>query len=158
MKPMTDERFAALVAAHGGEPARWPDDERDAALRHLEGSMAARQALDDARRIDAWLDADAIAPPRAALRMRVLSDAAREMRLRAPAPRRGFLARLWDELGGLRIAGPAFAASIALGVAMSAWQLAPMSDLQGAQTAADDDLIELAQLDTDYSAFDEATD
>ena len=53
---MTPERFSTLVDAYGGDPKRWPDAERAAALAYLEREPAARILVDDALRLDALID------------------------------------------------------------------------------------------------------
>jgi hypothetical protein len=69
---MTPERLQQLIAAHGAEPARWPEDERAAAL-----SMAVdhASALEAGRALDRALDAWVAPPPSDALRRRVLGAA-----------------------------------------------------------------------------------
>ena len=52
---MTEERLKSLLAAYGGDPARWPLGEREAALSLLQTSAAARSAADEARALDAVL-------------------------------------------------------------------------------------------------------
>jgi ferric-dicitrate binding protein FerR (iron transport regulator) len=44
-----------LIDAYGADPARWPEDERAAAERHLADDPSARAALEEARRLDALL-------------------------------------------------------------------------------------------------------
>lgn len=69
-------RLEALLAAYGADPARWPDDERDAALALLARSAEARALRDAAARLDAALDAvPAPEPPSADLVARVLAAA-----------------------------------------------------------------------------------
>lgn len=59
--PLTEARFREIVEAYGAVPARWPEAERAAAAifarNHPEISGP---LLDEARALDAWLDADAI--------------------------------------------------------------------------------------------------
>lgn len=52
---MRHGRFLRLLEAYGADPARWPEDERAAAERHMAGDPAARAAIEEARRIDALL-------------------------------------------------------------------------------------------------------
>lgn len=90
--------------------------------------------------LDAELDRLQRAPtPRASLRADVLAAIAREPRR---ARWRDALMALWRDLGGARLAGPAFAAALAAGVGLG-WML----DEAPAEGADADDLIELAQLD-----------
>ena len=95
----------------------------------------------DDKSLDAELDAlRAVPPPSAQLRRDVLAAIAREPRRLSW---RDALAALWRELGGTRIAGPAFAMALAMGVGMS-WLLE--DDATGNDDVRDD-LIALAQLD-----------
>ena len=78
-------------------------------------------------------------PPDAALRSRILVDAAPR--------RRGWrimLADLWRDPGGWRVAGPAFAASLALGAVLPSW----LDDAGG--DLPDEDLIAAVQLVDDF--------
>lgn len=65
---MTPERFAVLAEAYGGDVARWPASDRDAAALIMATDPAACEAvLAAARILDAHLDAwaaRATAPPR----------------------------------------------------------------------------------------------
>ena len=53
---MTRERLTAIVNAYGGNAARWPEDERAAAVSFLESDPGARGLIDDALRLDDALD------------------------------------------------------------------------------------------------------
>ncbi|MGZ3305189.1 MAG: hypothetical protein ACXU8U_04950 [Asticcacaulis sp.] len=59
MKPyLSADRFKAIVSAYGADPKRWPDAERDAALRFLARNTAKAAAwIEEARELDALLDA-----------------------------------------------------------------------------------------------------
>ena len=94
--------------------------------------------------LDAELDAlRAVPPPSAQLRRNVLSAVAREPRALSW---RDALAALWRELGGTRLAAPAFAMALVAGLGLG-WAIeAPADDDDGS-----DDLIALAQLDDAYS-------
>ena len=95
----------------------------------------------DDKSLDAELDAlRAVPPPAAHLRRNVLMAVAREPRRLSW---RAAIAALWRELGGSRIAGPALAMALAMGVGMS-WLL---EDDAADDNGAGDDLIALAQLD-----------
>ncbi|OYU15725.1 MAG: hypothetical protein CFE37_04100 [Alphaproteobacteria bacterium PA4] len=63
--PFTIEQALAIIAAHGGDAARWPDDARPGVLA-LAGDPAVAAALADARALDAlladWAGADAPLP------------------------------------------------------------------------------------------------
>src|SRR5688500_17928041 len=97
--------------------------------------------------LDAELDAlRAVPPPREHLRRNVLAAIAREPRRLSW---RDALALLWRELGGLRLAGPAFAFALALGLG-AGWALeAPVAE----EADDGDDLIALAQLDDTYAGL-----
>jgi hypothetical protein len=78
---MTLERFRALCEAWGADMARWPADERDAAMAFAAAEPAlAQAALAAERTLDARLDAWAVTPS-AALRDRVIAAAPRERAL-----------------------------------------------------------------------------
>src|SRR5258708_33747216 len=86
---MTPERFHQIVEAYGADPRRWPQQERAAAEAWAAAHRAEAGALlADAAGIDAWLAADKVDPPGAALQQRVIGSAP----VRRPsAPRR----KLW---------------------------------------------------------------
>jgi len=80
---MNKQRFEALAAAYGGAISRWPAAERWAARRFVFwGHRAARNILEDARRLD-----------------RILQRSA------APIPSVGLRGSLIEAAGGLREAG-----------------------------------------------------
>src|SRR5262249_25012767 len=54
--PMTRERLTAIVHAYGGNVARWPVNEREAAVSFLGEHPEVRGALEDAAVLDAALD------------------------------------------------------------------------------------------------------
>lgn len=101
--------------------------------------------------LDAELDRLRSAPaPRAQLRRDVLEAIARQPRARAERSDTWLdtLAALWRELGGTRLAAPAFATALAVGVGLS-W-------LAEDATASDDgseDLVTLAQFDDAYEGL-----
>lgn len=97
-------RFRRLLAAHGGDPARWPEAMRPAAEELLRGSAKARAELAAARALDAALaaagsTAEDEGPADDVLVARILSRAAelpQEPRLPAPpAGEGGFPFRRW---------------------------------------------------------------
>lgn len=49
---MNSARLQALLAAWGADPAHWPDEEREAALRLLESNPALRQIAEQQRQLD----------------------------------------------------------------------------------------------------------
>lgn len=101
---MTPERFETLAQAYGGDLARWPADQRDAAALVMAGDphFAAR-ILARARDLDEALDAWAPLPVRADLREAVIAA--------APHPRR--MVRDWIWRAGL---GAGLAAACAAGL------------------------------------------
>jgi hypothetical protein len=135
MSSMELTRLGELLDAYGGDPGRWPQAERDAALALLATSAVAREWQRAAARFDAELDAYAVAPPAAALRAVAIASGTSAR----PGWRRS-LADLWRDLGGWQLAGPAFAASLALGA------LAPMWLEDAATDLPDEDLIAALQL------------
>ena len=52
---MTLDRLRQILAAYGGDPDRWPDDERDAAEVLIADSPVARAALAQEQALDAGL-------------------------------------------------------------------------------------------------------
>ena len=71
------------------------------------------ESADQARVLDALLAADVVPPPSPGLRRAILLDY--ESRSAG-----GFWRALWREIGGLRVAAPAFSASLAVGIAIAA--------------------------------------
>ena len=99
-------RFQRLAEAYGAEIERWPSSERDAARALLDESTEAKRFLDDARTLDAWLDAAAedfgdadIERVWSGIRQKTRSTAPVPatlwMRLRPHAPATAFLASMW---------------------------------------------------------------
>ena len=73
---MTPERFEALAEAYGGDIARWPDDERDAAaIRATAHPDEARAVLAGAAALDALLDAAPAPRAPAGLAERIVAGA-----------------------------------------------------------------------------------
>lgn len=139
------EGFTDLLDRHGGDPARWPPSAGGAAAAALlEQSTAARALLARQQDLEAWLRADAAALPGPSARLRAAILAA------APAaPHRSLWQELWQVLGGIRIAGPAFATALLLGLALGGMG---QGELPG-DGGDDADLVTLAQLDDDYLAY-----
>jgi hypothetical protein len=73
MTMMTLQRFKDLVEAYGAEPARWPEDERIAALELLERSAEARAAMEEAQALDRLLDLSPSTAVTPALQERILA-------------------------------------------------------------------------------------
>lgn len=115
---MDAERFRDLAAAYGADPRRWPPDERAAARAFLAADRRAERLLFEARLLDAALDASAAPPASAALRDRVIADAARAGL--TPRPQRrvgGFSPLAWLSGAGWAAAG---AAGVAIGLSSGA--------------------------------------
>ena len=73
-EPLSLERFRALADAYGGVIARWPERERDAALR-FSAHPEAVAILREAATLDATLDRWRVPAPNAALRDRIVRSA-----------------------------------------------------------------------------------
>ena len=87
-EPMTLDRFRALADAYGGVIARWPEDQRDAAMR-IAANPAAVTILQEASAVDTMLDAWSVPAPASSLSDRIAGH--RAMPHRSPAGR----VRLW---------------------------------------------------------------
>lgn len=109
---MTLERFEELAEAYGGDTARWPAADREAAAALMAAQPEiARAALARADALDAVLDAWRPAPVSADLLERVLAQ--------APRPRASRLgAWIWRGAVGAGLAG-ACAAGLLMGVTLS---------------------------------------
>jgi len=132
---MSEERFKSLVEAYGGDPARWPLGEREAALRLLQSNAAARDAAEEARQLDVKLGTASAVQVPVALTNRLLADFARASR-RWMARR--FVASLADAVWpGAPLWQPAvaFGLAFAIGVGVAAFaplDLRPYDDASGA--------------------------
>ncbi len=61
---LAEARFREIVDAYGADPIRWPEAERAAAAIFARNHAdIAQPVLDEARALDAWLDADRIEVP-----------------------------------------------------------------------------------------------
>jgi hypothetical protein len=108
---MTPERFQQIVEAYGAEPRRWPQQDRAAAQAWAQSHRVEADALlAEAAGVDAWLAADKVEPPGAALLKRVLSGAP----VRQPVVPRW---RLW--WSGAAIAGVGLLGGVAGALAVS---------------------------------------
>lgn len=143
-RAMSAERFAALLDAYGADPARWPADERAAAV-----AFARREDAAPPQRSAQWLDAqlDTLTAPPLSPRLRTAILAALPARVRVAPSWRALLAGLWHDLGGPRLVMPALAAALALGVGVGVWLPSPPD--AAATDAAD--VLALAQFDDDFS-------
>lgn len=73
---MTPERFRTLIEAYGADARRWPATERDAAREWADRHpLDADTILEQAATLDAWLDADRLAPVTADLIDRIVASA-----------------------------------------------------------------------------------
>ncbi|MFM0608154.1 hypothetical protein PQR05_26840 [Paraburkholderia sediminicola] len=108
---MTPKRFHQIVEAYGADPRRWPQQERAAGEAWAAAHRVEADALlADAAGIDAWLAADKVDPPGAALQQRIIGSAP----VRRPAaPRR----RLW--WSGAAVAGVGLLGGVAGAFAVS---------------------------------------
>jgi hypothetical protein len=90
---MTMERLTALLDAYGASPARWPEEEREAAEAMIASSDTAREAFAEAARLDALLDQAEPPPPtdRLAWRLRGIGPRGEPQRVES-APRRSSFA------------------------------------------------------------------
>jgi len=87
-EPMTLDRFRALADAYGGVVARWPEDQRDAAMR-IAAHPEAVTILQEASAVDTMLDAWSVPAPASSLSDRIAGH--RAMPHPSPAGR----GRLW---------------------------------------------------------------
>lgn len=67
------ERFTQIIGAYGGNPARWPLTERQAALMLLKTSMTAHQLQQEAFALDTVLDTASVSLPTPLLTARILA-------------------------------------------------------------------------------------
>lgn len=134
---MTFERFEQLAEAYGGDVARWPDAEREAAaLLMAEDPSRAEAALAGARTLDAHLHA--WTAPRATPR---LTDAVLSG---APAPRAAARWRDWLAPAGLGAGlAAACAAGLLLGLQLAAPPVAHEADTDAIITALGEDEFDL---------------
>ncbi|MBX3482474.1 hypothetical protein [Phenylobacterium sp.] len=134
---MTPDRFETLAEAWGGDVARWPDAEREAAAALMAEQPAwAAQALARAAELDAALDACAAPRVRGVLAERIAAG--------APRPR----AARW--VGWLVPAGmgAGLAAACAAGVLVGAQASAPAG-----AAASDTDALVTAVSSDDFSLY-----
>jgi hypothetical protein len=143
---MTLERLRALIAAYGGNPARWPLAERPVAEALLARSPEARAALADAEPLDTLLDAVPALSPSPALRAAVLADMLRMAR----SGRIGWwdgLRSLLIEFGGLPAVRPLLVASLLLGLFAGSYLG------EDTTTESSTDLVQLAVYDDAYTEY-----
>ena len=73
------ERFEQIIDAYGGDPGRWPPDERQEAEALMAVEPRARSLAESARRLDEWLAQSEAPSPSDLLTRRVLKAAPRPM-------------------------------------------------------------------------------
>lgn len=77
---MTPERFSELVAAYGGSPQRWPEQERAAALAFIAANPGwAEAVLAPATALDDLLSRHRVAAPDTALAGRIAASGPRAL-------------------------------------------------------------------------------
>lgn len=138
MKPTDHTETDRLLATYGADRARWPANARAAADACDPAEHAAQAQL------DAWLATSLPPAPPAALRHTILA-ATRPARPRM----RDALLAFWQDIGGARMAAPAFALALAAGIGLGSG-LAP--ETVGFDEAGDD-LLTLALIEDDYLAL-----
>lgn len=112
--PMSLQRLAAICAAYGGDPRRWPAAERAAAQALAASSSEARSLIAQAAALDQALDAEPARPVPPALRARVLAA--------MPRGRERLTAReFFIEFFSWRPALPALALALVCGIAVGLW-------------------------------------
>ena len=105
------DRFKAILDAYGAEPSRWPQDERDAALRFMAEDVRAEAWIDEARALDGLLaegfapaDAEADDAQQARVLAHMLMNPATNVvafprRQASPSSQRRILPLIWTGIG-----------------------------------------------------------
>jgi hypothetical protein len=106
---MTLQRFARIVDAYGGRASRWPECERDVALRLVERSAEAQAMVAQCSGLDDLLDAAPALAPSRSVRARILAAAPVASRSWADllddwASNLWPVGRGWQPLGALAVA------------------------------------------------------
>ncbi len=102
----------------------------------------------DNARLDAWLASST--PPEAPAALRAAILAAAPLAVGTPTPSLADALRaFWFDLGGLRVAAPAFALALALGISVGNGLL--QTGLYGAEPT--EDLLSLALIHDDYTSL-----
>lgn len=140
MKPDPVAQARHLLATYGADPARWPATARDT-IAHLDPQERASQA-----RLDAWLD-QSIPPPLPPTLRNTILTAARTAPSRTDLV--SVLRDFWYDIGGLRLAAPAFALALVAGVALGHGLL----QVPTATASPTEDILNLALLDHDYETL-----
>lgn len=105
MSDMTETRLLEIIASHGADPRRWPEEERAAALSTLENAPEARAAMQAEARLDALLRHHETPPPTLALRTHVAAIP-EERAPRLSETLRGYwpFGAIWQPASGLALA------------------------------------------------------
>ena len=91
MRPVSEKRLLELIRAYGSNPARWPEDEREAArARQQHASADFERTRADEARLDALLKSPAPEPASAELQARIARIPAAN-----PRPGRRMLTSFW---------------------------------------------------------------
>lgn len=116
---MRHGRLQRLIEAYGADPARWPAEERDAAVRRAAGDPAAQAALAEARQLDDLLD-----------RLEAPEAGALSLPAALPAQQRPFLAGLasWRLWPGVAVLAMASVLGVAIGLSDIADRVAGASN------------------------------
>jgi hypothetical protein len=130
--PTSGERFLALAASYGANPARWPQAERDAAEKYFSVNAQARVLLAEAAKLDDALDGAARVEDSSALEARIMAafDAGSGANIVSRAA--GWLRdRVWP---GAPLWQPATAFALSLMIGVGAGFLLPFSNAAEANT------------------------
>lgn len=125
---MNVERAAEIIAAYGGDPARWPDDERSAALRLVEADAGLARARSTALALDTAMTGWAQHADMARHTPGDAHNAAARALASRPAARPAHLAWRWA-------AGTGMAAALAAGLMLTS-RFAPTAPAPAPQSAA----------------------
>ena len=152
---MNIERVKTIIEAYGGDPSRWPQDERNEALAMLEQSDELELLMNDARQLDALLDAISPADaPNHALRAQILRIAKGSS---APTTIERLLEWLLDGTPTERVLRPAMASLLPLLLGFAIGVVTPDNGVNEvlAQDALADEVALLAFIDTEQMDFDQ---
>ena len=105
MSDMTETRLLEIIASHGADPRRWPEEERAAALSALENAPEAKAAMETEAKLDTLLGQHETPPPTLALQSRVAAIP-EEREPRFSEALRGFwpFGAIWQPASGLALA------------------------------------------------------
>jgi len=150
---MNEARLAAIVAAHGAAPHRWPEAERQAAIGLLSRSAEARAMLDAEAELDALLGQvpDQVAPS-AILVERLIAARPRAVPppvQHAPRSRASGWRILWP-YGSPLIPTSALACSMLLGLVLGTSLQSESTEPMGITQADSEQLVMLALAEINY--------